>query len=115
MPCLLCSVMNRSGRELPSLEDTLAKGFASMHSEDETAEAEQPEEAQVQQEPSEPAVKPDYSKPTQLAESRSSFTVSSAQTASSSESTEDDTAAEDAVEVLEKPTSTLGDDFDVEW
>jgi hypothetical protein len=50
-----------------------------------------------------------------LAESRSSFTVSNAQTASSSESTEGDTAVEDAVEVLEKPTSTLGDDFDVEW
>lgn len=39
--------MNRSGRELPSLEDTLAKGFASMHSEEETVEAEQPEEIHV--------------------------------------------------------------------
>ena len=115
MPRLFCSVMNRSGRELPSLEDALAKGFASMHSEDESTVVEQPEDVQVQQEPVAPVVKPDYSKPTQLVENRSSFTVSSAQTASSSESTEDDTTAEDAVEVLEKPTSTLGDDFDVEW
>lgn len=115
MPCLLCRSMNRSGRQLPSLEDTLAKGFASMHSEEETVEAEQPEEIHVQQEPAEPAVKPDYSKPTQLVENRSSFTVSSAQKVPATEPADDETAAPDAVEVLEKPTSTLGDDFDVEW
>ena len=115
MPCLLCRDMNRSGRELQSLEDTLAKGFASMHSEEETVEVEQPEEIHVQQEPTEPAVKPDYSKPTQSVENRSSFTVSSAQKASTAEPADAATTALEAVEVLEKPTSTLGDDFDVEW
>lgn len=107
--------MNRSGRELPSLEDTLAKGFASMHSEDESTVVEQPEEVQVQQEPAEPAVTPDYSKPTQLVENRSSFTVSSIQPKAESDAEDDESAAETSVEVLDKPTSALGDDFDVEW
>jgi hypothetical protein len=107
--------MNRSGRDLPSLEDTLAKGFASMHSEDESTVVEQPEEVQVQQEPVAPAVTPDYSKPTQLVENRSSFTVSSVQSEAESDADDEESAAESSIEVLDKPTSTLGDDFDVEW
>ena len=107
--------MNRSGRELPSLEDALAKGFASMHSEDESTVVEQPEDVQVQQEPVAPVVKPDYSKPTQLVENRSSFTVSSVQSEAESDADDDESAAESSIEVLDKPTSTLGDDFDVEW
>ena len=107
--------MNRSGRELPSLEDALAKGFASMHSEDESTVVEQPEEVQVQQEPVAPVVTPDYSKPTQLVENRSSFTVSSVQSEAESDADDDESAAESSIEVLDKPTSTLGDDFDVEW
>ena len=107
--------MNRSGRELPSLEDALAKGFASMHSEDESTVVEQPEDVQVQQEPVAPVVTPDYSKPTQLVENRSSFTVSSVQSEAESDADDDESAAESSIEVLDKPTSTLGDDFDVEW
>lgn len=107
--------MNRSGRELPSLEDALAKGFASMHSEDESTVVEQPEDVQVQQEPVAPVVKPDYSKPTQLVENRSSFTVSSVQPEAESDVDVDESAAKPSIEVLDKPTSTLGDDFDVEW
>jgi len=86
-----------------------------MHSEDESTVVEQPEEVQVQQEPVASAVTPDYSKPTQLVENRSSFTVSSVQSEAESDADDDESAAESSIEVLDKPTSTLGDDFDVEW
>ncbi len=86
-----------------------------MHSEDESTVVEQPEEVQVQQEPVAPVVTPDYSKPTQLVENRSSFTVSSVQSEDESDADDDESAAESSIEVLDKPTSTLGDDFDVEW
>ncbi len=86
-----------------------------MHSEDESTVVEQPEEVQVQQEPVAPVVTPDYSKPTQLVENRSSFTVSSVQSEAESDADDDESAAESSIEVLDKPTSTLGDDFDVEW
>jgi hypothetical protein len=86
-----------------------------MHSEDESTVVEQPKEVQVQQEPVAPVVTPDYSKPTQLVENRSSFTVSSVQSEAESDADDDESAAESSIEVLDKPTSTLGDDFDVEW
>ena len=86
-----------------------------MHSEDESTVVEQPEEVQVQQEPVAPVVTPDYSKPTQLVENRSSFTVSSVKSEAESDADDDESAAESSIEVLDKPTSTLGDDFDVEW
>ena len=114
-PAHFVVLMNRSGRELPSLEETLAKGFASMHSEDESTVVEQPEEVQVEQEPAEPVVKTDYSKPTQLVETRSSFTVSSVQPKADSDLDDDESPADSSVEVLDKPSSTIGDDFDVEW
>lgn len=86
-----------------------------MHSEDESTVVEQPEAVQVQQEPAEPAVTPDYSKPTQLVENRSSFTVSNVQPKAESDANDYGSVAESSVEVLDEPTSTLGDDFDVEW
>ena len=86
-----------------------------MHSEDESTVVEQPKEVQVQQEPVAPVVTPDYSKPTQLVENRSSFTVSSVQSEAESDADDDESAAESSIEVLDNPTSTLGDDFDVEW
>jgi len=50
-----------------------------------------------------------------LVENRSSFTVSSVQSEDESDADDDESAAESSIEVLDKPTSTLGDDFDVEW
>ena len=58
--------------------------------------------------------KPDYRPPTQAVEHRTTFTVGP----SSNPQTGDDKSTKqesNATEVLEKPSSTIGDDFDVEW
>ena len=108
-------LMNRSGRELPTLEDALAKGFASMKAEDESVVDEVPQEQLVQTKPEEPVVAPDYSKPTQAVERRTSFTVAQTSSNTTLQPSEASVQPKVAVEILEKPSSTLGDDFDVQW
>ena len=108
--------MNRRQKEVPTLEDALAKGFAVMQGEEEEP-SKTPPLSNLESEDSVETVtqsKPDYRPPTQPVEHRTTFTVGP----SSNPQTGDDKSTKqesNATEVLEKPSSTIGDDFDVEW
>ena len=108
--------MNRRQREVPTLEDALAKGFAAMQGEEEDEPKTKPV---AKQEPDAVNISPsptetDYRPPTQAAERRTTFSVTpSTKPLKEGEAAQDNVS--DTVEVLEKPSSTIGDDFDVEW
>ena len=108
--------MNRRQREVPTLEDALAKGFAAMQGEEEYEPKTKPV---AKQEPDAVNISPsptetDYRPPTQAAERRTTFSVTpSTKPLKEGEAAQDKVS--DTVEVLEKPSSTIGDDFDVEW
>ena len=108
--------MNRRQREVPTLEDALAKGFAAMQGEEEDEPKTKPV---AEQELDAANISPsqtetDYRPPTQAAERRTTFSVTpSTKPLKEGEAAQDKVS--DTVEVLEKPSSTIGDDFDVEW
>jgi len=120
--CSTCFGENMSRRkpEVPSLADALAKGFAELNSEsDPTPSAEQtPEVLEVSESVDmEPPSKPQYGRPSQHKGQENSFIVNA------SEPTQDTNESDEVPEqidssatiILEKPSTSLGDDFDVEW
>ena len=108
--------MNRRQREVPTLEDVLAKGFAAMQGEEEDAPKSKPvtEQESDAVNVSPPQMETDYRPPTQAVERRTTFSVTpSTKPLKEGEAAKDKVSS--TVEVLEKPSSTIGDDFDVEW
>ena len=109
--------MSRRKAQVPSLADTLAKGFAELKSEDEDIPPSQevivaPEVQEVVDE--EQLSTPEYGGPTQHVAQQSSFIVSSKKADQPLQEDSEQPKSEE-VEILERPSSSIGDDFDVEW
>ena len=100
--------------DTPNLDDILERDFAELK----VGEANiQLEETTPSEAPSEaPVVKPIvYNQRIDVVEDREAFAVA-APAASATSQTDDEEKPEPAKqEVLKEPTSTLGDDFDVDW
>tara|TARA_B110000483_G_scaffold225433_1_gene285058 strand:- start:115 stop:480 length:366 start_codon:yes stop_codon:yes gene_type:complete len=120
--CSTCFGKNMSRRkaEVPSLADALAKGFSELK----TAEENPLPSEEVSVIPDvqesievESSQKPQYGRPTQHKGQESSF-VFTPDTPSESVNTDAEVtkkAERPVVEILDKPSTSLGDDFDVEW
>ena len=125
--------MSRRKPEVPSLADALAKGFADIKKDDTNPSPVEeipqvPEVLGVPETPESTDIelpsKPQYGRPAQHRAEESSFIVNAntptqasengEETSGNNEETTEKTESQ-TVEVLEKPSSTLGDDFDVEW
>ncbi|MBT5391252.1 MAG: hypothetical protein HOL22_02790 [Euryarchaeota archaeon] len=113
--------MSRRKPAAPTLADALAKGFENLKSDDSNPPSvEELSEEPEQQEPvveSEPLSKPQYGRPAQHVGQQSSFVVNAKK--SEGESSDEDEVTEKVVskhiEILDKPSTSIGDDFDVEW
>lgn len=106
--------------EVPSLADALAKGFADLKTDDEnTSSSEETLEIPEVQESVdiEPSSKPQYGRPTQHIGQEGSFIVNANKSIETSSNDEEITEQPDLpeVEILDKLSTSLGDDFDVEW
>ena len=113
--------MSRRKPATPTLADALAKGFANLKTDDaNTPSIEEVSKESEQQEPvaeAEPLSEPQYGRPTQHVGQESSFIVDAKKQEKPSTEAEDvvEQVVSKQVEILEKPSTTLGDDFDVEW
>jgi len=109
--------MSRRKAQVPTLADTLAKGFADLKSEE--GEKQSPDEVVVAPEvleemPQELVIPLDYSGPTQHVAQQSSFVVTAKKR---DQATEPDSQQPepDKAKILDRPSTSIGDDFDVEW
>ena len=115
----MCSIgfdidMSRQKKQAPSLEDALAKGFSELK----VGEANLPKidtqevKKDLQEEPI--ALPIEYNKTYEAIEDREEFVVSppTQMKAVKSESTDAD---KETTPVSEQASSTIGDEFDVEW
>ena len=116
---LMCRIgfdndMRRHNKQAPSLEDALAKGFSELK----VGEANLPKmnTQEVEKEPQEePIARPiEYNKTYEAVEDREEFVVSppTQMKAVKSESTD---VSKQTTPVSEQASSTIGDEFDVEW
>ncbi len=109
--------MSRRKVHVPTLADAMAKDFAELNSDTEqsspTVEKDGvPEVEKVVQK--EPESKPDYRGPTQHVAQQNSFVVNMKRAdEKSQENIEQPTPKK--VEILDRPSTSIGDDFDVEW
>ena len=108
--------MSRRKAEVPSLADALAKGFADLKAgEEETPLVEEVlETSEVIEKEVEAVSKPEYGRPSQHIADQTSFVVSGKGTDQSSEPDSQQPEPE-KVEILDRPSTSIGDDFDVEW
>lgn len=105
--------MSRRKAHVPSLAETLAKGFAELKADNEqTPPLEEVEAVLEVQEES--FSKPDYRGATQHVAQESSFVVPAKKVETPPQEKEELPEPE-KVEILDRPTTSLGDDFDVEW
>ena len=109
--------MSRRKAQVPTLADTLAKGFADLKAEE--GEKQSQEEVVVTTEvleeiPREPVIPLDYSGPTQHVAQQSSFVVTAKKPDQASEPDSEQPEPEKA-KTLDRPSTTIGDDFDAEW
>ena len=112
--------MSRRTPEVPSLADALAKGFADLNPDDENPSSVEEilEIPEVQESVDiEPPSKPQYGRPTQHKGQEGSFTVNANESTETSSNDEEITEQPNPpeVEILDKLSTSLGDDFDVEW
>ena len=112
--------MSRNKSEVPSLADALAKGFADLNTDDENSASvvEIPEVSEVQDSADiEPPSEPQYGRPTQHRAEEKSFIVNTNTPTQTSNNDEEITEKPESqeIEILEKPSTSFGDDFDVEW
>ena len=110
--------MSRRKTEVPSLANALAKGFADLKADEvETPTVEEvPENIEVIEQEVEPAPKPEYGRPSQHIAEQSSFVVSAKKQIASDRDVEDTEKPEvHQVKILDRPSTTIGDDFDVAW
>ena len=109
--------MSRRKAHVPSLADTLAKGFAELKADNEQTPPLEEVEAvlEVQEEVQEESFsKPDYRGATQHVAQESSFVVPAKKVETPPQEKEELPEPE-KVEIRDRPTTSLGDDFDVEW
>ena len=108
--------MSRRKAEVPSLADALAKGFADLKAgEEETPPVEEViKTTEVIEKEVEAVSKPEYGRPSQHVAEQTSFVVSGKGTDQSSEPDSQQPEPE-KVEILDRPSTSIGDDFDVEW
>jgi hypothetical protein len=93
--------MSRKKPEVPSLADALAKGFAELNTDDDNSSpVEEVPEVPAQHKAEENSFIVNTNTPTQTSTNDEEFTEKP-------ESKE--------IEILEKPSTSFGDDFDVEW
>ena len=109
--------MSRRKAHIPSLADALAKDFAELKNDTEhsspTVEKDGvPEAEKVVQKESES--KPDYRGPTQHVAQQNSFVVNVKRADETSQEKLEQPTPKKA-EILDRPTTSIGDDFDVEW
>ncbi len=109
--------MSRRKPQVPSLADALAKGFAELNAEDE--EASPSNHVDATQENQEEVIDeqiplPDYSGPTQHVAQKTSFVVRRKETDPPVQE-ESEHLEPKKVEILDRPSTSIGDDFDVEW
>ena len=118
-PTCFSNDMSRRKPEVPSLADALAKGFSGLKTDDEKpppvediiSAPEVQDSVEI-----EPSSKPQYGRPPQHRGQEVSFIVNAKDSNHPSEGEEDTEKRESpVVEVLDKPSSSLGDDFDVQW
>jgi hypothetical protein len=115
--------MSRKKPEVPSLADALAKGFAELNTDDDNSSPveevpEVPEVSEVQESPDiESPSKPQYGRPAQHKAEENSFIVNTNTPTQTSTNDEEFTEKSESkeIEILEKPSTSFGDDFDVEW
>ena len=112
--------MSRKKPEVPSLADALAKGFAELNTDDDNSSPveEVPEVSEVQESSAiESPSKPQYGRPAQHKAEENSFIVNTntpTQTSNNDEQIIEKPESQE-IEILEKPSTSFGDDFDVEW
>ena len=109
--------MSRRKAQVPSLADTLAKDFAELNAEEGEKQSSKeviaaPEK--LEEAPQEPVLPLDYSGPTQHVAQQSSFVVTAKKPDQPSEPDPEQSKAEN-IEILDRPSTSIGDDFDVEW
>ena len=109
--------MSRRKTQAPSLADALAKGFAELNAVDE--EQSPSNEVVDTQEVQEKVIDehlplPDYSGPTQHVAQKTSFVVRGKETDPPIQE-ESEQSEPKKVEILDRPSTSIGDDFDVEW
>jgi hypothetical protein len=112
--------MSRKKPEVPSLADALAKGFAELNIDDENPSPveELPEVSEAQESPDiESPSNPQYGRPAQHKAEENSFIVNTNTPTQTSTNDEEFTEKSESkeIEILEKPSTSFGDDFDVEW
>ena len=108
--------MSRRKAEVPSLADALAKGFADLKAgEEETQSVEEiVKTTEVIEKEVEVVSKPEYGRPSQHVAEQTSFVVSGKATDQLPEPDSQQPEPE-KVKILDRPSTSIGDDFDVEW
>lgn len=108
--------MSRRKAEVPSLADALAKGFADLKAgEEETPPVEEViKTTEVIEKEDEAVSKPEYGRPSQHVAEQTSFVVSGKGTDQLPEPDSQQPEPE-KVKILDRPSTSIGDDFDVEW
>ncbi len=101
--------------DTPNLDDILARDFAELKVGEANIEIEEPPNDEAPADA--PVAKPiAYNQRIDAVEDRTSFAVQAPNTSTTTETNDDDEHEDSPTqEVLKAPTSTLGDDFDVEW
>ena len=109
--------MKRAPTDEPNLDDILARDFAELKvGETNLTPTAPPKEGEMKEEKAVQSTVPTvYNQRINAVEDREAFAVA-APAASATSQTDDEEKPEPAKqEVLKEPTSTLGDDFDVDW
>ncbi|DAC22198.1 MAG TPA: hypothetical protein D7H89_02865 [Candidatus Poseidoniales archaeon] len=116
---LMCRIgfdidMSRHNKQAPSLEDALAKGFSELKVGEANLSELNPQEV-VKEPQEEPIVRPiEYNKSYEAVEDREEFVVSLPAQMKAVKSDSAD-ANEETTPVGTQASSTIGDEFDVEW
>ena len=106
--------MSRHNKQAPSLEDALAKGFSELKVGEANLSELNPQEV-VKEPQEEPIVRPiEYNKTYEAVEDREEFLVSLPTQMKAVKSDSAD-ANEETTPVGTQASSTIGDEFDVEW
>jgi len=100
--------------DTPNLEDTLSRDFAAMLGQEENTVSEVAVKEGGEETQPTPTRHGVFQQPIHAVEERSSFAVK-APVAESKPEEENERPPTPAVDVKNTPTSTFGDDFDVEW
>lgn len=110
-------LMKAPPSETPNLDDILARDFAELKAGEANLIAEAPtvEANEAEEAPSATPSPIVYNQRIDAVEDRTSFAVPAPASAQEAAGEDDETPPTAPQEVLKAPTTTLGDDFDVDW